>query len=156
MNFRRAIHPDPPAKARPLSKEEAAEEGLAVHAGLAETSRMLFLRPDLVKPSFRQLESLTPNEWNELHEIAREESWPGYYGAPRLARADIGGDELRATSRNVNDLALRILDGLDYKQISSSTDSQNPALRKLDEEILAHERRVAEQQERWLASKGLK
>ena len=156
VHLRGLVHPNPPARAKPLSEEEAAEDGRAVHAGLVETSRMLFVRPDLVKPSFRQLESLTPNEWDDLHRIAQEDSWPGYYGAPKLARADIGADELRATATNVIDLALKILDGLDYKQISHRADFRNPVFRKLDEEILAHERRVAEQQERWLASKGIR
>ena len=41
------------------------------------------------------------------------EDWPGYFGSPRLARADIGADQMEALARNVADLALRIIGGRD-------------------------------------------
>lgn len=156
VNFISAIHPEPPAKKNPLSDEEASADGLAVHAGLIETSAMLFVRPDLVSLEYKNLETLTPNAWEDLNTIAQEKQWPGYFGAPNLARSDIGADWMRKYVKNINDLALRILDGLDPKSLSSYTDSQNPALLKLDEEILEHERRVTEKQDRWLKSKGYK
>ena len=156
VNFRSAIHPDPPAKDQPLSDEEATADGFAVHAGLIETSKMLFVRPDLVDPEYKKLETLTPNEMKDHHTIARKENWPGYFGAPKLGRPDIGADRMRKRAKNINDLALKLLDGYDHRTLSSRTTSQDPAFLKLDEEILEHERRVTEQQDRWLKSKGLK
>lgn len=156
VNFRSSIHPEPPAKKNPLSDEEASANGLEVHAGLIETSAMLFVRPDLVNLEYKKLETLTLNAWEDLSSIAQEKKWPGYFGAPNLARSDIGADWMQKDVKNINDLALRILDGLDPKNLSSYTDSQNPVLLKLDEEILEHERRVTEKQDRWLKSKGYK
>ncbi len=117
---------------------------------------MLFLRPDLVSQEYKNLETLTPNAWEELKTIAQEKKWPGYFGAPNLARSDIGADRMRKDAENINDLVLRILDGLDPKSLSSSTNSEDPAFLKLDEEILEHERRVTEKQDTWLKSKGYK
>jgi creatinine amidohydrolase len=156
VNMRSAIHPAPPAKKNPLSDQESTADGLAVHAGLIETSAMLFVRPDLVDMGYKKLETLTPNSWEELHSIAREVNWPGYFGAPGLGRSDIGADEMQKAAENINDLALRILDGLDPRNLSSTTDSQNPALLKLDEEILKLEQSYTDKQARWLESKGYK
>ncbi|MCK5342403.1 MAG: creatininase family protein [Candidatus Heimdallarchaeota archaeon] len=156
VNFRSAIHPDPPAKMNPLSEEEIAAAGLEVHAGLKETSVMLFVRPDLVSPDYKNLETLTPNKWEELHTIAQESDWPGYFGAPNRARPDIGANLMEAQAENINDFAIKILDGLDPSSLSSYTNSQNPALLKLDEEILKLERSYTEKQDRWLESKGYK
>jgi len=156
VNLRRAIHPEPPAKKNPYSDEEASSNGLAIHADLGETSAMLFLRPDLVSQEYKNLETLTPNAWEELNTIAQEKKWPGYFGAPNLARSDIGADRMRKDAENINDLVLRILDGLDPKSLSSSTNSEDPAFLKLDDEILEHELRVTEKQDRWLKSKGYK
>jgi creatinine amidohydrolase/Fe(II)-dependent formamide hydrolase-like protein len=156
VNFRSAIHPEPPAKTKPLSKKEIAANGLEVHSGLIETSKMLFVRPDLVNSDYKDLDILTPNEWGDIHTIAQEINWPGYFGAPNLARSDIGAEWMQKDAENINDLAIRILDGLDVKSLSSHTDSQNPALIKLDEEILELEKSYTDKQDRWLKSKGYK
>lgn len=156
VNLKSAIHPDPPAKMNPLSENEIAVAGLEVHAGLFETSVMLFVRPDLVNPDYKHLKTLTPNKWEELHAIAQESDWPGYFGAPNMARSDIGANLVQTQAENINDLAIKILDGLDPSSLSSHTDSQNPALLKLDEEILKLERIYTEKQDKWLKSKGYK
>jgi creatinine amidohydrolase len=156
VNFRSALHPEPPTKPKSLSEEEIASNGLEMHSGLIETSNMLFVRPDLVNSDYKNLEIQTPNEWTDIHIIAKEPNWPGYFGAPSLARADIGADRMQKNSENINDLAIKILDGLDVKSLSSHTDSQNPALLKLDEEILKLEKSYTDKQDRWLKSKGYK
>ena len=48
VNLAGVIHPDPPAVVRPLTDSEQKEDGLAVHAGLIETSWMIYVRPDLI------------------------------------------------------------------------------------------------------------
>jgi len=156
VNINSVIHPNPPSKMNPLSEKEAAAAGLEVHAGIFETSIMLFVRPDLVNPDYKHLKTLTPNRWEELQTIAQESDWPGYFGAPSLARSDIGANLTQTQSENINDLAIKILDGLDPSSLSSRTDSQNPALLRLDEEILEHERIYTEKQDKWLKSKGYK
>jgi len=71
---------------RPLSDEERAAAGDDTHAGLWETSLMLWLRPDLVDPGYREL----PEARYSLAQRLRP-NYPlrgdgqGYRGAPALA-----------------------------------------------------------------------
>jgi len=67
-----------------LSREARAEEGLTVHAGVGKHSQILFLRPDLVAPDYRQAQSLTTENFADHVKIARDTGWPGYFGAPGL------------------------------------------------------------------------
>src|SRR4030095_15001934 len=50
--------------------------------------------------------------------VHRGEKWTGYFGAPRYASAALGRRLLEAENREWVALALRILDGLDERQIS--------------------------------------
>ena len=59
-------------------------------------------------------------------------------------------------SENVNDLAMKILDGLDPSALPNYTDSQNPALLRLDQEILKLQKIFTDKQNSWLESKGYK
>ncbi len=58
-----------------------------MHPGAAETSEMLFLRPDLAPTSLGEAESPVATHWPTLVRIARESSWPSYVGSPRVATA---------------------------------------------------------------------
>ena len=62
-----ASHPQP-------TDAQLKENGaLDIHAGYEETSLMIFLRPDLVSPIYRQLAPLTVNQPGERFSIARAE-----------------------------------------------------------------------------------
>ena len=56
--------------ARFFSAAEIASFGLDVHAGVGETSGMLAVRPDLVRPNFKSLPSRAGNSLEELRAIA--------------------------------------------------------------------------------------
>ncbi len=156
VNLKSAIHPSPPASYHPISEEADNANGLEMHAGLYETSQMLFLRPDLVHPDYKDLGTYPVNELDDLPRYAQGQDWPGYFGAPNFAKADIGARSMITQSENINDLAMKILDGLDPASLSSYTDSQNPALLRLDKEILKLEKTYTTKQNKWLESKGYK
>lgn len=95
-----------------LGPEGMAENGFTVHSGVGEHSRLLHLRPDLVG-DLTGAPSVTATSPAELIELAHADGWPGYFGAPRLATAELGR---RLTEASVNAYvraALEILDGKD-------------------------------------------
>jgi len=138
-----------------MSEEERREDASSTHAGLNETSRLLFLRPDLVNPDYKNAPPITPRDAKHRLEIAKAEGWPGYFGSPRLASAAFGAKAWRIASSGTIDLALKILDGFDYRQSprrGDATPAPEPApLRAFREHIQKMER----QQQEWLKKKGL-
>lgn len=96
-----------------LSETEKKEIGnMDEHAGFDETSRLLFLRPDLVNPVYKSLLPQTANNPAEFFSIARAEGWLGYLSSPRVANANVGARIQQYRSARDNALALAILDGL--------------------------------------------
>jgi creatinine amidohydrolase/Fe(II)-dependent formamide hydrolase-like protein len=74
-----------------LTEAETMENGkLDPHAGFEETSVMLFLRPDLVSPSYKTLAPLTVNKPADQFALARADNWLGYLGSPRIGNAAYG------------------------------------------------------------------
>jgi creatinine amidohydrolase len=79
-----------PAESIPIEKKKEIGN-IDVHAGFDETSRLMFLRPELVSPLFRQLAPLTTNNFSEFFNFARSTTgWLGYQSSPRLANANYG------------------------------------------------------------------
>jgi creatinine amidohydrolase/Fe(II)-dependent formamide hydrolase-like protein len=140
-----------------VNEKERREEGFSVHADLGETSGILFLRPDLVNPAYKNAPPLTGRDMNHLIQIAKERTWPGYFGSPRLARAALGAQAFKLSSVQMNELALKILDGLDYRQIPRFGDvtSKNPANAAIDRAALKHEQEVKNKQSEWLEKRGI-
>ena len=94
-----------------------AEDGFTVHAGLVESSALMALRPDLVPAAIARAPSITGREFADLQRLAARPDWPGYFGAPRHASAELGRQLVEAENRQYVALALRILDGLDERQV---------------------------------------
>lgn len=109
-----------------FSAKEREEEGFTVHAGADEQSQLLFLRPEFVPQDYREAESVTGKNFADLVRIAKVNGWPGYFGAPRLASAAISAQAFTLSSHKVNEIALQILDGLDYKKIARYADEMDP------------------------------
>ncbi len=150
VNLAGVRHPEPPASASALTDQEEAEDGLAVHAGLTESSSLMYVRPDLFGPGHRDAPAVTANRWEDYETLPNEPDWPGYFGSPRLARADIGADRMEVWARNTGDLALRIIDGLDPSTLPRAADGQNPAILRLEGLISDHAERIEEQQQNWM------
>lgn len=129
------------------------------HAGFEETSRLIFLRPDLVSPNYTRLAPRTVNGPIEFFKIARSEGWDGYLSSPRLAAAGYGAKlQMHQSSRQIA-LALAILDGkLDERDIprySAATTGNKAMMTELsasDEDERTRERRQFE----WMKKKGIR
>ena len=76
--------------AQHFSVAEIASFGMDVHAGPGETSGMLALRPDLVRPMYKTLPSRAGESIEELRRIATSPDWQGYLSAPAKAMAAYG------------------------------------------------------------------
>ena len=131
---------------------QLAEEGFTVHAGADEHSQIVFLRPELVDPSYKTAPSLTGKGVKDLFRIAGTTDWPGYFGAPRLASAALGARHFSELIRAESDLTLKILDGLDYQTIPRISDqfdvSKIPGLQA----ELEHDRMWEIKEKEWLKS----
>ena len=142
---------DYPAKMDSLaSKAAAAEDGFTVHAGLEESSVVMALRPDLVPASIRNARSITGKDHRDLIRLARESDWPGYFGAPRYATAEIGRAVLAAENGARVAVALRILDGADERTMPRFSARANPAIATVVDSMTKRLADVEARQRAWL------
>ncbi len=96
-----------------MTPAEKAADGLSLHAGMDEHSLMLYLRPDLVAPGYKDAPSVAGANYAEAFAVARKPGWPGYLGAPSLATAAFGERIWRAFAAATVKTAVEILDGKD-------------------------------------------
>jgi creatinine amidohydrolase len=135
-----------------LTQAEKNEDCFSVHAGASETSALLFLRPELVSPGVRQARPQTGRTWEDLVRLARAPGWPGYFGSPRLATAARGAQLSAGEASAYVGLALRILDGLDERQMPRYSDlaaKSDPNV-AIDRDALGRERVILRRQQAWL------
>jgi creatinine amidohydrolase len=99
------------------SEEEQREDAGSPHAGASETSLLLFLRPELVISAYKNAQPLPARDQKHRIEIAKTDDWPGYWGSPRLATAAAAAARWKVNSSRWVELALKILDGFDYRQM---------------------------------------
>jgi creatinine amidohydrolase/Fe(II)-dependent formamide hydrolase-like protein len=140
-----------PTPAHPYGQENGAFD---IHAGLSETSRLLFLRPDLVSGSLEDVPSIPIAKPQDLGATAARADWKGYFGAPRHASAAYGAAVMEWRLGVYVRSALQILDGRDPKTIPRYADTA--MLREADVAAGSRKRdaEVRRQQEEWLRRKG--
>jgi len=140
------------AKGRPAAvvKEEGQFE---VHAGMSETSRILFLRPDLVAPAYATAAPNTADAPADAARIARAPGWQGYIGSPRLATSAFGAREMRERADLFNRAALAVLDGADPAQWTrlSAVAFKDPVVDGIEKGTRAEADRIGDAQRAWLA-----
>lgn len=138
-----------------FSPQEAAENGVDVHSGATETSRTLFLRPRMVHSDYVSAPARTAGSPDELLEIARQQEWTGYFGSPRISSAQAGAQLVDQRTRNAIELAVAVLDGLDWHSLSSLGDRKglNRAFQTLDENLLARSSEEERMQSEWIRSR---
>lgn len=131
-------------------------DGFSVHAGAAETSVMLFLRPDFVSAAVARAEDRKGEDWSALVRIAREASWSGYFGSPRMATPAQGARIVQAVAAAAVDYALNILDGLDPGTVPRIGDlaRESPENVSIDADALEREMEILRKQQEWLASRS--
>jgi creatinine amidohydrolase len=149
--------PPPPDKSI-LAGERQEIGNIDVHAGFDETSRLMFLRPDLVSPAVKQLPPLTTNDFNEFFKVARMPGWLGYQSSPRLANANYGALAMKHRSQHHNTLALAILDGkLDERNTGryAKIMTGNPQVKTSLEPSTKNEVERERKQREWLKKNGI-
>lgn len=143
----------PPAP-RPLrSAEAAAEDGeFEVHAGMSETSRILYLRPDLVAPGYAKATPHRANSPAEAVAAAKAPQWEGYIGSPRQASAAFGEQEMQQRAAAYNAAALSFLDGADPRKIPrlSEMAMKSPDIQRIEAGTQSFYDGIARKQQAWL------
>jgi creatinine amidohydrolase/Fe(II)-dependent formamide hydrolase-like protein len=138
-----------------LGPEGVRENGFTVHASAVEHSVALYLRPDLVSPRIAQAPAITGRDFADLVRFARQDGWPGYFGAPARASAALGAQVHRAETANLVATALRILDGWDPRREPRYEDvvQKDPATKAVDDAADQEDARNEARQRAWLAGK---
>ncbi len=105
-----------------LTAAEKQEEGVSLHAGMDETSLMLYLRPDLVAAGYRAAPVVVGHSLQESFAVAGRSGWPGYFGSPRLASAELGERIWHSFSAAAARVLLEVLDGADLTKYQRYAD----------------------------------
>jgi creatinine amidohydrolase/Fe(II)-dependent formamide hydrolase-like protein len=137
-----------------LGAEASAADAGSPHAGATESSRTLYLRPDLVDTAYTRARDITAPDPAAWSAAARSPEWPGYVGAPRFTTWELGRWIYARESAGCTALALRLLDGTDEREVPRYADEMRaipPVRAALDELLRAEEARAA-RQARWLES----
>jgi creatinine amidohydrolase/Fe(II)-dependent formamide hydrolase-like protein len=138
------------------TEAERIADGLPIHAGMDETSWMLFLRPQLVRAGYRTAPPMAGAEMEHLVDAAAQPGWRGYFGAPALASAAHGARIWHTASGRAVELVLGILDGADAAAIPRFADIalDSPVEQRLDRASLDHEAQVQRKQDDWISRRG--
>jgi creatinine amidohydrolase len=140
---------------RHFSAADVSSFGADVHAGVGETSGMLFVRPDLVRSSYKTLPAVRADTMKERRELARQPGWQGYFSSPARANADYGRDVEAWWVEGMTDLILRATRGehlLGRPRWPEPLQS-SPDYVQLVDDILAPEREFERELARWLVQR---
>jgi creatinine amidohydrolase/Fe(II)-dependent formamide hydrolase-like protein len=149
INLRALLRPQLRSKTR--SEEEQRDD----HAGVGETSTMLFLRPDLVNYAYKNAEPLPARDQKHRVEIAKASNWPGYWGSPGFASAAAGAQQWKVISASWVELALKILDGFDYREMKRLGDETRLGEPTVGKSFRQHNQEIEKKQREWLEQKAL-
>jgi creatinine amidohydrolase/Fe(II)-dependent formamide hydrolase-like protein len=135
-----------------FSAAERSAEGFSVHADADEHSRMLFVRPDLVRPDVVTAPPVVGRNFADLVALAGKDDWTGYWGTPAIATAAAGARAMSAIAQAAVDVALKVLDGAPDAALARVADqtATNPDIAKLVAASLEHERQIEQRQNDWL------
>jgi creatinine amidohydrolase/Fe(II)-dependent formamide hydrolase-like protein len=96
--------------------EQQKQDGLPEHATMSETSWILALKPKAVASDYKNAVPIPGQSIRELEQIASRKDWPGYFGAPALASAELGQKMYSQWVEGGIQLVNDILDGKDYRK----------------------------------------
>lgn len=137
------------------SEEEEREDAGSAHAGASETSLLLYFRPELVNPGYKNAQPLPYRDQKQRIEIARATDWPGYWGSPRFATAAAAAARWKGNSSRLTELAHKILDGFDYSQMKRHGDEVIASEPTGEITFAQHNQEIESKQQEWLKKKGL-
>jgi creatinine amidohydrolase/Fe(II)-dependent formamide hydrolase-like protein len=139
--------------ARFFSPAEISSFGMDVHAGVGETSGILAVRPDLVRPNYKALPSRAGNSLERLREIAKTPGWQGYLSSPARATPEHGRAVEAWWIDGTTELILRAVGGEDLFAHPRVPDTVPPAVAPMLEKALANEAEFEAKLEAWLAQR---
>ena len=142
-----------------MTDVQKKEDGFSIHAGMAETSSMLYIVPYLVDSNYKHAIPLTGNDMSHLNQIAKDTNWLGYFGSERLANREFGKEAWNKNIKEYCDIVMNIIDN----KINPDTISkfgnimqQSPVDVMLDSLSNIEEKRRKSVQNIWLNKKRLK
>jgi creatinine amidohydrolase len=133
--------------------DELSSFGMDVHAGVAETSAMLAVRPDLVRPVFKSLPSQAGRSLEELRQIATRPGWQGYLSSPASSTAAHGRAIEEWWIDGFTDLVLRAVRGENMFVHAREPETVPPPVAPVLEKALADEAAFGAKLENWLAQR---
>lgn len=136
--------------ARHFSAAEIASFGLDVHAGVGETSGMLAVRPDLVRPMYKTLPSRAGASIEELRRIAMSPGWQGYLSSPANATAAYGRAVETWWVNGFADLIVRTVQGENMFNHPRTPETIPPPIASALEADLAEEQALQSKLDAWL------
>lgn len=144
--------------AKHFSPADLASFGNDLHAGVAETSGMLAVRPDLVRSAYQNLPAYPTQSIAQSREIATRPGWPGYFSAPSKASAAYGRKIEDWWIEGVTDLILQSVRGDDLRQRPRWPEPMraDPDYSGVIEGFLMPEREFAQTLQQWLDRRGVK
>jgi creatinine amidohydrolase len=137
-----------------FSSAERSSFGMDVHAGVGETSGILAIRPDLVRPDYRTLPSQAGQTLEALRAVATTPGWAGYLSAPAKATARYGRAIEDWWTEGVTGLILRAVRGENMRDHPRVPETVPPPVAPILEKATASEVAFEERLEAWLAARG--
>lgn len=139
--------------AKYFSAAELSSFGMDVHAGVAETSGMLAVRPDLVRSNYKSLPSRAGRSLEELRAIATTPGWQGYLSSPARATAAHGRAVEAWWIDGTTDLMLRAVRGENLFVHARLPETVPAAVAPMLEKALANEAAFEMKLDDWLAQR---
>jgi hypothetical protein len=136
--------------AQHFSPADIATFGLDVHAGVAETSGMLAIRPELVPASYKTLPAANGRTPEDLQTIARTPGWQGYLSSPSRATAAYGRAVEAWWIEGTGDLMVRAARGDDLSNAPRAHDIVDPAVAPVVNGAFANQRAFEAKLQAWL------
>ena len=134
---------------RTLTDKAKQEDAGSGHAGIDETSEILFLRPDLVDPAYKGAKSFpAPGGDTAMIRVSKQPDWPGYFGAPQYSSAEFGAKLFKSNATRMTQQALAILDG------AAPQNRPRGGPRPVDQEALSRDSAREQKQHDWLKKNG--
>jgi len=136
-----------------FSAAERSSFGMDVHAGVNETSGMLAVRPDLVRPNYKMLPSRAGDSLESLREIAITPGWQGYFSSPARATAAHGRAVEEWWIEGFSDLILRAVGGENLLVHPRIHETVPTAVAPVLDEALLRDAAFQTQLEAWLVQR---
>jgi creatinine amidohydrolase len=135
-----------------LSEQARKEDAASGHAGIVETSLMLFLQPKLVDPNYVKAPAQTAPEFGDMITIAKGPNWLGYYGAPRFSTAAYGVTLYKSWADQTVEQALKALEGT----VPALPGFAGSMISPPHAAALKRDEAIEKRQQEWLQKKGIK